>query len=118
MSVRAIKAGAIEFLLKPFRDQDLLDAIQTGIERDRHWRKMEEHAETLRTRFAALTSREREIMQHVVSGRPNKQIAAALNLSEFTVKVHRGHVMHKMKAKSLAELVRMADRLLGNTEKH
>jgi len=117
MSVKAIKAGAIEFLTKPFREQDLLDAIHAGIERDRTQRKMAEIAGNLSGRFAALTLREREIMLQVVSGRPNKQIAAALKLSEFTVKVHRGHVMQKMKAKSLADLVRMADSLASHSAK-
>ena len=115
MSVRAIKAGAIEFLTKPFREQDLLDAIHAGIESDRLRRKSMEITQKLRNRFEALTSREREIMRQVVSGRPNKQIAAQLKLSEFTVKVHRSHVMQKMKAKSLAELVRMADSLAPDT---
>jgi FixJ family two-component response regulator len=117
MSVRAMKAGAIEFLAKPFRDQDLLDAIHTGIELDRSRRQTSATVAKLRNHFASLTSREREIMHRVVSGRPNKQIAAELKLSEFTVKVHRAHVMRKMKAKSLADLVRMADKLLTSTEK-
>src|SRR6185437_6805750 len=117
MSVKAIKAGAIEFLTKPFRDQDLLDAIHVGIESNRLQREASAVAEKLRSRFVALTQREREIMRQVASGRPNKQIAAELKLSEFTVKVHRGHVMQKMKAKSLADLVRMADSLLSHTVK-
>lgn len=116
MSVRAIKAGAIEFLTKPFRDQDLLDAIYIGIERDRSRRQAAATGAALRNLFDSLTSRERQILLRVASGRPNKQIAAELKLSEVTVKVHRRHVMHKMKAKSLADLVRMADKLLGNTE--
>jgi FixJ family two-component response regulator len=116
MSVRAIKAGAIEFLPKPFRDQDLLDAIYVGIERDRARRQTSAVAAVLREHFDSLTSRERQIMLKVASGRPNKQIAAELKLSEVTVKVHRRHVMRKMKAKSLADLVRMADKLSGSTE--
>jgi FixJ family two-component response regulator len=111
MSVRAMKAGAIEFLTKPFRDQELLDAIHLGIERDRERRQDAGLVERLRERFASLTSRERQIMAHVVTGRLNKQIAGDLDLSEITVKVHRGHIMRKMGAKSFAELVRMADRL-------
>ena len=116
MSVRAIKAGAIEFLTKPFRDQDLLDAIYLGIERDRSRRQASAVVAVLRGHFASLTARERQVMLQVASGRSNKQIAAELKLSEVTVKVHRRHVMRKMKAKSLADLVRMADKLSDSTE--
>jgi FixJ family two-component response regulator len=111
MSVRAIKAGAIEFLTKPFRHQDLVDAIYVGIERDRSRRQAMATFSELQRRFALLTPRERQIMRKVVAGGPNKQIAAELKLSEFTVKVHRSHVMHKMKARSLVDLVRMDDKL-------
>ncbi len=111
MTVRAIKAGAIEFLTKPFRDQDLLDAVQLGVEKDRARRRDGAATAELRERFNSLTPREREVMALVVTGRMNKQIAADIDLSEVTVKLHRGNVMHKMRAKSLAELVRMADRL-------
>lgn len=115
MSVRAIKSGAIEFLTKPFRHQDLIDAIYLGIERDRLRMQAAVIWSDVQARFALLTTRERQIMREVVTGRPNKQIAAGLKLSEFTVKVHRGHVMHKMKARSLVDLVRMADILQSNT---
>jgi FixJ family two-component response regulator len=111
MSVRAMKAGAVEFLTKPFHDQDLLDAIHVAIERDRKQRREAVRLAELRERFAALSEREREIMSLVVIGRANKQIAAELSLSEMTVKVHRGQVMRKMHAGSLPELVRMADGL-------
>jgi FixJ family two-component response regulator len=110
MSVRAIKAGAVDFLMKPFRHQDLIDA--SAIERHRLRRKAEATALELSNRFALLTSRERQVMLEVVGGRPNKQIAARLKISEFTVKVHRSHLMHKMKARTLVDLVRMADKLL------
>jgi FixJ family two-component response regulator len=111
MSVRAMKAGAVEFLTKPFHDQELLDAIHTAIERDRERRREAVLVAELRERYATLTERERQIMTLVVVGRANKQIAAELNLSEMTVKVHRGQVTRKMHAGSLPELVRMADRL-------
>ena len=111
MSVRAMKAGAVEFLTKPFHDQELLDAIHTAIERDRERRREAVLVAELRERYATLTERERQIMTLVVVGRANKQIAAELTLSEMTVKVHRGQVMRKMQAGSLPELVRMADRL-------
>jgi FixJ family two-component response regulator len=113
MSVRAMKAGAVEFLTKPFHDQDLLDAIHAAIERDRKGRREAVRLAELRERFTTLSERERQIMTLVVIGRPNKQIAAELRLSEMTVKVHRGQVMRKMLAGSLPELVRMADRLGG-----
>ena len=115
MSVRAIKAGAIEFLIKPFRHQDLIDAIYVGIERDRSRRRTAALFRELQARFTLLTARERQIMLEVVTGRPNKQIAAKLRLSEFTVKIHRGNVMQKMKARSLIDLVRMADALQGHS---
>ncbi|MGD0514484.1 MAG: response regulator transcription factor [Terriglobales bacterium] len=111
MSVRAMKAGAIEFLTKPFRDQDLLDAIHTGLERDRARRQRESEIAILRDRFEWLTPREREVLPLVVSGLPNKQIAAEIGTSETTVKVHRSQLMRKMGANSLPELVRMAERL-------
>ena len=111
MSVRAMKAGAVEFLTKPFRDQDLLDAIQVALERDRARRQQEAEIALLRERFESLTPREREVLPLVVSGLLNKQIAAEIGTSETTVKVHRGQLMRKMGADSLADLVRMAERI-------
>jgi len=111
MSVRAIKSGAIEFLTKPLNEQQLLDAVHAGIEQDRSRRQEAIALTELRTRLEALTSREREILLLVVSGKPNKQIAAHLGLSEMTVKVHRSQVMHKMRAKSAIDLVRITDKL-------
>jgi FixJ family two-component response regulator len=111
MSVRAMKAGATEFLTKPFRDQDLLDAIQQALERDRAARRHSKEIAELRRRFDALTSREREVMSLVAAGWLNKQIGFELKISEITVKIHRGRVMGKMGAQSLAELVRMTERL-------
>lgn len=111
MSVRAMKAGAVEFLTKPFRDQDLLDAISQAIERDRAERVQFAEVVELQRRFEELTPREREVMEQVVAGLLNKQIANRLNISEVTVKLHRHQVMEKMKAQSLAELVRMAEKL-------
>ena len=111
MSVQAMKGGAIEFLTKPFRDQDLLDAVHLGLARDREWLETEAALANLRARFESLTPREREVMALVVTGRLNKQIAADLGVSEITVKVHRSQVMQKMHARSLPELARMADKL-------
>jgi FixJ family two-component response regulator len=107
MAVRAMKAGAVDFLTKPFRSQDLLDAVFTALERDRAGRKEQQLYSTLRERFESLSAREREVVARVTAGDLNKQIAAELGLSEVTVKVHRAHAMRKMGAKSLAELVRM-----------
>jgi FixJ family two-component response regulator len=111
MSVQAMKSGAIEFLTKPLREQELLDAIHTGIARDRARRREAEVIAELRERFNSLTPREREVLAIVVTGRRNKQIAAQAKLSEMTVKVHRSQIMRKMRAKSLVDLVRMADAL-------
>jgi len=111
MTVQAMKGGAIEFLTKPFRDQDLLEAIEAGLVRDRARQERERALAMLRERFDSLSSREREIMLHVVAGRLNKQIANDIGITASTVKVHRTHVMRKMKARSLPELTRMADTL-------
>jgi RNA polymerase sigma factor (sigma-70 family) len=111
MTVQAMKGGAIEFLTKPFRDQDLLDAVEAGLARDGARRESERALTALRERFDTLSPREREIMLHVVAGRLNKQIANDIGIAESTVKVHRTHLMRKMKARSLPELSRMADTL-------
>ncbi len=111
MSVRAMKAGAVDFLTKPFRDQDMLDAVTTAIERDRNSRHEAKTLSNLQALLATLTPREREVMALVTAGLMNKQIAAEIGIAEITVKIHRGHIMKKMAAKSLADLVRMAQTL-------
>jgi len=111
MSVRAMKAGAVDFLTKPFRDQEMLDAVSIAIEKDRVRRAEDREANEIRKRFATLTPRERQVMALVTTGKMNKQVAGQLNLSEITVKIHRGQAMRKMGARTLADLVRMASSL-------
>jgi len=111
MTVRAMKSGAVDFLTKPVRDQDMLDAVQAAIERDRKRRDAEKSISGMRSRFEALTARERDVLALVASGLMNKQVAAQLGLAEITVKIYRGQIMRKMGAKSLADLVRMTDAL-------
>lgn len=111
MSVRSMKAGAVDFLTKPFRDQDMLDAVAVALEKDTARRALDGEASTLRCLFETLTLRERQVMALVTSGKMNKQAASTLGLSEITVKIHRGHAMQKMQARSLADLVRMASAL-------
>lgn len=111
MTVRAMKAGAVDFLTKPFRDQDLLDAVAAAIDKDRHRRDGQASAAALRAKYQTLTPREQQVMALVTAGKMNKQVAGELNLSEITVKIHRGSMMRKMAARSLADLVRMAEAL-------
>jgi FixJ family two-component response regulator len=117
MSVRAMKAGAIDFLIKPFRDQDMLDAVTAALAHDRKSRETSKAANDVRTLYQSLTPREKEVMSLVTEGLMNKQVAARIGLSEITVKIHRGHVMRKMAARSLADLVRMAEVIASSLTK-